>query len=406
MPALEPASPAGSPPDAKPPPRDAAARRSLLLMGDAASKRLSTCSNPTREAPPTPDAPAAAPLSPPGPLAARSSPASPPAARHKIPAFPPPQPSRVSPVSIPSNRSSWHPQFASSLAYAAVRDFAYPAVHPLHYGPPPAADKSTPSSQRNSIAFEPAAGHGWYGGTGLRRSSDPVQPSYYDEECMFGPPRHPNHPPPLNFSDGPPWSEDEDLQSPVVLPKQPNQGHRKYKSAAHGQHHARSYSKNMISPATLEHYSGTHNQGEDAVRAEQVRLSSGEFYTRNTALGDGEPGGELFRHPEEDEYGEPQYYNEQPYSDDERDFDSDVDDEEYSSRFSRDYQFTIASPDEEMHGKAVALFDFIRENENELPLVEGQVVWVSYRHGMGWLVAEDPKTGASHIFSSFQYSHN
>ena len=63
------------------------------------------------------------------------------------------------------------------------------------------------------------------------------------------------------------------------------------------------------------------------------------------------------------------------------------------SRFSRDYQFTIASPDEEMHGKAVALFDFARENENELPLIEGQVIWVSYRHGQGWLVAEDPKTG-------------
>ena len=48
-----------------------------------------------------------------------------------------------------------------------------------------------------------------------------------------------------------------------------------------------------------------------------------------------------------------------------------------------------------MHGKAVALFDFERENENELPLVEGQVIWVSYRHGQGWLVAEDPKTQES-----------
>jgi hypothetical protein len=48
-----------------------------------------------------------------------------------------------------------------------------------------------------------------------------------------------------------------------------------------------------------------------------------------------------------------------------------------------------------MHGKAVALFDFQRENENELPLVEGQVIWVSYRHGQGWLVAEDPKTRES-----------
>jgi hypothetical protein len=48
-----------------------------------------------------------------------------------------------------------------------------------------------------------------------------------------------------------------------------------------------------------------------------------------------------------------------------------------------------------MHGKAVALFDFARENDNELPLVEGQVILVSYRHGQGWLVAQDPKTGES-----------
>jgi hypothetical protein len=65
------------------------------------------------------------------------------------------------------------------------------------------------------------------------------------------------------------------------------------------------------------------------------------------------------------------------------------------SRYSRDYQFTITSPDEEMHGKAVALFDFERENDSELPLVEGQIIWVSYRYGQGWLVAEDPKTQES-----------
>lgn len=45
-----------------------------------------------------------------------------------------------------------------------------------------------------------------------------------------------------------------------------------------------------------------------------------------------------------------------------------------------------------MHGKAVALFDFEQENENELPLIEGQVIWVSYRQCQGWLVAQDPST--------------
>ena len=126
------------------------------------------------------------------------------------------------------------------------------------------------------------------------------------------------------------------------------------------------------------------------------------YYTTRAGaqdLADGEPGGVMYhREPGHDEYnpaGAGYYDPDYVYSDEEE---GAGDDSDYSSRFSRDYQFTIASPAEEMHGKAVALFDFVQENENELPLVEGQVVWVSYRHGMGWLVAEDPKTGTLPAF--------
>ena len=59
---------------------------------------------------------------------------------------------------------------------------------------------------------------------------------------------------------------------------------------------------------------------------------------------------------------------------DEEDFD-----EEYSS--------------DEVNRKAIALFDFVPENDNEVALREGQLIWISYRHGQGWLVAEDPETG-------------
>jgi hypothetical protein len=65
------------------------------------------------------------------------------------------------------------------------------------------------------------------------------------------------------------------------------------------------------------------------------------------------------------------------------------------NREELDTKVEIITPDEEMHGKAVVLFDFARENDNELPLVEGQIVLVSYRHGQGWLVAQDLKTGKS-----------
>lgn len=57
-----------------------------------------------------------------------------------------------------------------------------------------------------------------------------------------------------------------------------------------------------------------------------------------------------------------------------------------------EFEFSIASSDE-IHGKAIALFDFTPENDNEVGLKEGQIIWISYRHGQGWLVAEDSQTG-------------
>ncbi|KAI5780048.1 hypothetical protein EDC01DRAFT_718861 [Geopyxis carbonaria] len=300
-------------------------------------------------------------------------------------------------MSISSNRDSFHPQFASSLSYATVRDFAYSSVHPLHYGPTINSGLSTPAgSQRESGYMESGSeGSNWFtgGGSGYRRLSDPavssMDTSWGDSNVYRQ--RHANQPPPLNFSDGPPWSEDEDLQSPVVLPN-PGPVHRKHKStSAHT--HTRGQSKNVFTPTTLQH----PGSRDDEDRGEYGNGQPGSSYHTTTAGGrdiaDGEPGGELYNHQEETEYNpdNPDHHQYNPDSDDEgREFDDD-----YNSRFSRDYQFTIASPAEEVHGKAVALFDFIQENPSELPLREGQVIWVSYWYGMGWLVAEDPKTGLS-----------
>ncbi|CCD26977.1 adaptor protein NBP2 NDAI_0J00850 [Naumovozyma dairenensis CBS 421] len=40
---------------------------------------------------------------------------------------------------------------------------------------------------------------------------------------------------------------------------------------------------------------------------------------------------------------------------------------------------------------AVALYDFEPENDNELGLKENDIVFISYKHGQGWLVAENEK---------------
>lgn len=39
--------------------------------------------------------------------------------------------------------------------------------------------------------------------------------------------------------------------------------------------------------------------------------------------------------------------------------------------------------------KAIALYDFIPENDNELKLSEGDLIYINYKHGQGWLVAQD-----------------
>lgn len=202
----------------------------------------------------------------------------------------------------------------------------------------------------------------------------------------------------MTFSDGgPPYSEDEDLHSPVVTTSR----HRKGKSANNDR------GRSPGGPSGDRGlFVGINGDGSEAyyVKAEnQVDEAA-----------DG-PGGEIFTYPpprSRQSLPAPDLRRSGPPRDSHfasslrRPLEKDAScgptesEDEYSeaddeTRFSRDYSFTIASPDEEMHGKAVALFDFESEHENELPLTEGQIILVSYRHGQGWLVAQDPKTGES-----------
>ncbi|CAM1504114.1 Fc.00g017050.m01.CDS01 [Cosmosporella sp. VM-42] len=277
--------------------------------------------------------------------------------------------------------------YPSSLPYTLVRDFAFPITHPMHYGPPP--EPSGPPSGMTT----PASEH--------RRLSDPPasweQKMPWDSWPADGFSRG-HDIAPIQFGDGPPYSEDEDLQSPVVATR-----HRKHKStsaaAAFGR--ARSSegrSSGVMHPASFDrergYYVGTSGDGSE------------RYYVSHGGEANG-PGGEYVTYPpgqarhsrayhvaqQPRQADESEQY--QPESDDSDSPSSPGYNDEDQSRYSRDYQFTITSPDEEFHGKAVALYDFTRENENELPLVEGQIIWVSYRHGQGWLVAEDPKTQES-----------
>ncbi|AOA60808.1 HOG (high osmolarity glycerol) pathway protein [Komagataella phaffii CBS 7435] len=54
--------------------------------------------------------------------------------------------------------------------------------------------------------------------------------------------------------------------------------------------------------------------------------------------------------------------------------------------------------------KAIALYAFTPENDNELALQEDQLVIISYEYGQGWLVAQDPRTGETGLVPE-EYVH-
>ncbi|KAJ3573385.1 hypothetical protein NPX13_g4726 [Xylaria arbuscula] len=300
--------------------------------------------------------------------------------------------SQYSTGSIPSRSrpaSYLFPIFHSSLAYTIVRDFAYPPANPMHYGPPPEPSRPpsgmlTPASESRRLSDPPPS---WDSKTSWEWAAD----GGYGKSGELAP---------IHFGDGPPWSEDEDLHSPVVSSR-----HRKHKST----------SATMGKPRTSREGDGSSVLGGSHFNAETRYYvgTSGDGSERYYVSQGGEangPGGEFVTYPpDQTRHSNAPYRNidqqAQHYVDNNTGYQSESDASSVASspgfnvydesRYSRDYQFTITSPDEEMHGKAVALFDFERENENELPLVEGQIIWVSYRHGQGWLVAEDPKTQES-----------
>ena len=244
------------------------------------------------------------------------------------------------------------PTFHSSLQYTFVRDFAYPASYPLHYGPQDTG-VTTPASERS------------------RRLSDP-EPSQWSSTPSWLSETSYSNLPAMTFNDGgPPYSEDEDLRSPIVTSSKSR--HKKTYSLERGRSPGPTGS-HSLSESDREHYHPTNDDSDL----------------------DG-PGGEIIEEPvrntprhRDSNFAKPIQRLRSPYS-----YKEQLGDHEEETRFSKDYSFTIASPDEEMHGRALALFDFVPEHENELALSEGQVVLVSYRHGQGWLVAEDPASGES-----------
>ncbi|CRK22188.1 hypothetical protein BN1723_012605 [Verticillium longisporum] len=177
--------------------------------------------------------------------------------------------SQYSTGSIPSrSRPPSHifPMFPSSLPYTLVRDFAYPVVQSMHYGPlpepsHPASGLSTPMSESRRLSDPPAT---W--DSKMSWETGGWQPDGFGRG---------NDLPPIQFGDGPPWSEDEDLQSPVVSSR-----HRKHKSShaalGHGRHHG---GASMANPANYDrergYFMGTAGDGSERYYVNQGGEANG-----------------------------------------------------------------------------------------------------------------------------------
>ena len=237
------------------------------------------------------------------------------------------------------------PAFHSSLSYTLVRDFAYPSTHPMHYGPPPTrSDVSTPADES-------------------RRGSDPAIASWDESRFHWSatPPwmadgedhESRDQLPAMTFNDGgPPYSEDEDLHSPVVT------------SSRHG--------KSKSSASSFE-----RGRSPGEVQQRGTVAQAGGFDEQNGPGGAVESYRQAPQHRDSN-FGKPLNRGHPSFQGPDRVSEEDVTQLQDDTRYSKDYSFTIASPDEEMHGKAVALFDFASEHENELALTEGQIILVSF----------------------------
>lgn len=296
-----------------------------------------------------------------------------------------------------ASQSTTFPAFTSSLDYTAVRDFAYAADDPYHYGIPtaiPSSGATTPASEfyggrrlsdpaealRSGARFFSA---GQWGGDGVifdDPSSD-VAPlpstSFGDSDAAYA------------YSSGPVGGMNDDADGRKSK-------HRKSKSYADISDFDRGWRKDhrRSKDVDFNRFSGSAGASNpyDPAGREGLRLSRGFAVDSTGSRRDSHfarslqtNGHNHFLHP-----GTADPDTRMPLDDEELSLLSGA--EAAAAATAPPQRASMGPEDESVRGQALALYDFTPENPNELRLREGQTVMVAYRNGHGWLVAEDPAT--------------
>ncbi|KAF2773471.1 hypothetical protein EJ03DRAFT_323965 [Teratosphaeria nubilosa] len=300
------------------------------------------------------------------------------------------QQSRRSSPSRPRSSTLTFPAFQSTLSYALVRDFAYDAFHPMHYGAPPEldTDASTPGSEWNAGRRMSDPMDSGSGGSGGAWSAGPWGGDgslYADPHGAEGIEALPS----TSFGDdGESVSEWSDGSR--------GKKHRKSKSYADISDYERGrrrestgYRRSRQGGDDMFLFSGYQT---DPAGRDSLRQSRSYGQPPSTAEnGHGRRDSHFQTVLPSRSFGNSQ----QPIGPVDPDSDLPLDREiPTSPNHSPNQRQSIGPDDEDLYaGQSLALYTFEPENANELRLTEGQVIMVSYRHGQGWLVAEDPRTG-------------
>ncbi|KAK4504309.1 hypothetical protein PRZ48_005225 [Zasmidium cellare] len=268
--------------------------------------------------------------------------------------------------------SNSFPPFQSSLSYALVRDFAYPTFHPMHFGGPPEdpSGASTPGSEWNAgrRASDSAEGSAMTG-----RGAWSAGP-WGGDGLLYGDPEQEMEPlPSTSFSSG----DDEWEEGETSFRRSKHRKSRSFADIPNYERGRRRESGHRMSrdsdPSLLAGSQNYDPAGRDALRQSRGFVENGE--------------------PRRDSHFATTLPNRSFHTSQTIDPDSDLPLDAEPSNHSPQRE-SLGPEDEELFaGPSLALYSFEPENDNELRLTEGQTILVAYRHGQGWLVAENPQTG-------------
>jgi hypothetical protein len=269
------------------------------------------------------------------------------------------------------------PATHSSLPYALVRDFAYPPVDPMHYGTPPdpPSGATTPASEWTPTRrlSDPSEGFGWPApswNTESPSGSEALPSTSFGEST--GSSKSNKHRKSRSYASISDWERGRRRESGSAARRSRTSGDASGNDMFHFGSSASSQTLDPAGSGSLRHSRTGGSSRRDSHFAGAATLPNRSFHSNSAPQPRSRLTGSGQGTDEEDPI---------PL------------DTEASTHAHSPQRASMGPEDELFAGESLALYAFEPENANELRLKEGQIILVSYRHGQGWLVAEDPRTG-------------